>query len=593
MISHALTVAAVLSRVRAATLSRPISSIVSIHTKGTIQTIGLRGSINEWDDARHGSFVQRVGGPAAISGTDGWNSHVAWHAEPSGLVRIDGGRSTRLQDIDQAYLDTYAYLRPSAAGARTAFLGERSEGGVAYDVVQVTPPGGSALQLWVDRKTSLIERVTGTIGMISSTTTLSDYRLVHGIAIPFQQATQSSSGNNSTEAVASVTINEPLATSFASPPRSDAHDYFISGGSSTTVPISLINNHIYLRVKLDGKGPYTFIFDTGGTYVVTPAVAAALGASAGGHAQIHGVGAGSETVQFAHVKRLQIGKATIANPDFLVLPIGQSFGVAEGFPIDGMIGYDVPARFLTTIDYAARTMTLAIPGGMTPQGSAVPFFFDGTIPRVPITIDGVRTDAELDTGNRGAFDLFSPFLASHPKIAAAATTSDAVNGFGVGGPAMGRLGRVDVGIGTFALDGVVAGFSTQHTGALADPFTPANIGGDLWRRFTLTLDYPDYRIFLKPNASYGTPFTYDRSGLFLINYHGGVMVLDARPGTPAAAAGLKKGDFILAVNGKAASAYTLAQLRALLSGAPGTAIRLHVRSGSADRDLTLTLRDYV
>jgi C-terminal processing protease CtpA/Prc len=148
-------------------------------------------------------------------------------------------------------------------------------------------------------------------------------------------------------------------------------------------------------------------------------------------------------------------------------------------------------------------------------------------------------------------------------------------------------------IGPYALGGVIGVFATQTTGATADPFTSANVGGGVWSRFTLTLDYPHQRIYLMPNASYHTPFTYDRSGLFLIDYNGAVMVLDARVGTPAAAAGLHKGDILVSVDGKPASSYTLAQVRALLSGAPGTAVLLHVRTGSAERDVTLTLRDYV
>jgi hypothetical protein len=593
MIPHALTAAAILAQCRAATLSRPLSSIGSIQTRGTIEAVGLKGVADEWDDVRSRSFVQRIVGAEAIAGTQGWNGRIAWYQETSGITRVDGGESTRLQDIDQAYTDTYAYLQPKAGGAKVLLVGQERDGESVDDVLRVTPSGGSPLDLWIDRRTHLVDRVSTRVGAVSSTTTYSNYRVVHAIAIPFQQITTVSTGNNSTETVTAVQINQPLAANFASVPPSRAHDYSIAGGASTTIPITVVNNHIYLHVMLDGKGPYTFVFDTGGTYILTPEVAAALHATATGTAQVQGVGAASQAVQFAHVKQLQIGDATIANQDFLVLPIGQSFGVAEGFPIDGMIGYDIPARFLTTVDYAARTMTLAMPASVTPRGSAVPFYFDGTIPKVEVNVNGIDVEADLDTGNRAAFDLYSPFVAAHPKIAQAETTGVGVLGFGVGGPLYGRLGRVNLRIGAFSLDNVVTGFSTQTTGATADPFTPANVGGGLWNRFTLTLDYPGQRIFLQPNAAYGRAFSYDRSGLFLIDYGGNTMVLDARPETPAAEAGMKKGDIIVAVDGKPAASYGLAQLRALLSSAPGTIVHLRIRSGSTERDVILTLRDYV
>ncbi len=588
------TATAVLARVRAATLARPLSSILSLRQSGAIAALGLRGRSVEWDDVTHRAFAQRVTGLGMFGGASGWNGTQAWVQDPSGIVRIDGGQSTRLQDIDQAYMDTLAFLRPGADGASVTFAGVRHEGRSAYDIVEVTPPGGSPMDLWVDTRTNLIAKMSGTIGLLSSTTTLSDYRRIEGVEVPFHAVTHASNGNDSALNIAAVEVNVSNVAAKTRIPRSSAHDFAIAGGTATTLPIQILNNHIYLHVMLDGKGPYTFIFDTGGAYIVTPEVAAVLNARSAGGVKISGVGAETESAQFTHVDDLRIGNATIRNQDFLVLPIARSFGVAEGIKIDGMIGYDVPARFLTTVNYAARTLTLAMPGTAAPAGTAVPFFFDQTIPRVPIVVDGIAASAELDTGNRSAFDLFSPFLTAHPKLAAFATTAIGVNGFGVGGPALGKLGRIPtLQIGTLTFDRVVTGFSTQQTGALADPFTAANVGGGLWNRFTLTLDYPHQRIYLEPNARFGTPFSYDRSGLFLIDVNGGVTVLDARAGTPASSVGLRKGDVIVSVDGKAASSYTLAQLRALLSGAPGTHVRLHVRSGATERDVTLTLEDYV
>jgi hypothetical protein len=590
---HALTAAAVLARAREATFSRPISTVASIRVSGTLVTVGLGGTSDEWDDLRNGEYAQFIAGLGPIAGASGWNGSEAWDEDATGVVHIDGGQSGRMQAIDQAYVDTYAYLKPNAGGAAVTLLGERKEGTATYEVLQITPPGSSPMQFSFDRRTYLPAKISTTIGLISSTIAFSHYHRTDGIAIPYDVANTVSNGNNSAFHVSAIRLNETdVAQKLLVPPFS-ARDFSIAGGSPTTVPIQLNNNHIFLHVMLDGKGPYTFIFDTGGTYIVTPQVAAALGAQSTGGAQIQGVGASSESVRFTHIDTLQIGNATIANQDFLVLPINEGFGVAEGATIDGMIGYEVAARFLTTIDYGDRTLTLAMPGTQQPTGTPVSFFFGSTIPMVPVTVNGVQADAELDTGNRGTFELFSPFLATHSALAALERTADGVSGFGVGGPSFAKLGRSNLTVGPFALNGVVTEFSTQTNGATADPFSPANIGGGVWNRFTLTLDYPHQRIFLQPNASYGTPFTYDRSGLFVIDYRGGVIVLDARPGTPAALAGLKKGDVILSVNGSPSSSMTLLQIRALFTQAAGTAIELRVRSGSTERDVTITLRDYV
>jgi len=47
----------------------------------------------------------------------------------------------------------------------------------------------------------------------------------------------------------------------ATPPPGGSID---GGAASVTVPFRLLNNHIYAQVSVNGKGPYTFIVDTGG-----------------------------------------------------------------------------------------------------------------------------------------------------------------------------------------------------------------------------------------------------------------------------------------------------------------------------------------
>lgn len=585
--------AAVLARVRAATLSRPLSTIRSIHTIASFEAAGLQGNADGWVDVVRHREAQRTNGAGPLTGAQGWTGTVAWDEDASGIVRIDGGQAARIQAVDSIYVDSYEYLEPDAGGAALTYAGERHENGRDYDVIDVTPVGGSTLEFWIARGTNLPEKLNTTVGLISSNTTYGHYHWVDGINVPFTSATTTSTGNNESSSIDRLSLNEAGVSAHVQVPQSSAHDFSISGGTSTTVPIDVLNNHLYLHVMLDGQGPFTFVFDTGGAFILTPETAAALKAHASGGAQIGGVGAKTESAQFAHVDRVQIGNATILSQDFLVLPIATGFGAIEGVKIDGMVGYELPDRFLTTIAYANSTLTLTMPGTATPAGTAIPFFFDGTIPRVPISVDGVAADAELDTGNRGALDLFSPFLAAHPQLADKATTADGIAGYGVGGASYAKLGRTDVAIGPYTLSGVVTSFTTQTTGAFADPLGQSNVGGDFWKRFSLTLDYPQQRIYLAPNANYGAPFTYDRSGLFLAAFNGSVVVLAVRAGTPAATAGLAKGDAILSIDGKPASSYTLPQLRALLAEAPGTALHMHIRSGTVERDVTLTLENYV
>ena len=73
-------------------------------------------------------------------------------------------------------------------------------------------------------------------------------------------------------------------------------------------------------------------------------------------------------------------------------------------------------------------------------------------------------------------------------------------------------------------------------------------------------------------------------------------VMDVIAAGPAAVAGLKVGDKISAVDGRAAAQVSLPELRARFRGgeAPGTKIKLTVQSGAAQtRDVVLVLKDLV
>ena len=59
---------------------------------------------------------------------------------------------------------------------------------------------------------------------------------------------------------------------------------------------------------------------------------------------------------------------------------------------------------------------------------------------------------------------------------------------------------------------------------------------------------------------------------------------------PAATAGLKVGDVVTAVDGKPASAVSLAEFRRLLQAAPGTKVRVTLASGQS---VVVTLRDLI
>jgi membrane-associated protease RseP (regulator of RpoE activity) len=89
------------------------------------------------------------------------------------------------------------------------------------------------------------------------------------------------------------------------------------------------------------------------------------------------------------------------------------------------------------------------------------------------------------------------------------------------------------------------------------------IGGEIFRRFTVTLDYQSGKRLLKPNAHFNEPYEVDMSGLELMvkaNDFKAILIKDVRAGTPAAAAGLREGDVVVSIDGRPASEFDLDKL---------------------------------
>lgn len=140
---------------------------------------------------------------------------------------------------------------------------------------------------------------------------------------------------------------------------------------------------------------------------------------------------------------------------------------------------------------------------------------------------------------------------------------------------------------------MVVTLSLQREGAFADQYLAGNIGGGVLKRFTVTFDYRNKVMILEPNAQFGTPEPYDRSGMWVNRAGDAFEVVDVVPGGAAAKAGIRVGDRIVACDGKRAAEVPLTLLRDRFRYEPaGTAIELAVASQSGEeRTSRLVLED--
>jgi hypothetical protein len=590
--------ASVLDANRAATGGKAWLKKATLDLRYDYSGQGLTGTNASLDDLRSGAFVDSyVTGPNA--GASGYDGSRAWEKEPSGTVTYQAGGDVIPLAITESYQDRNLWWRKDRGGATVESLGQKSDGGRTFDVVRVTPKDGAALESWFDATTHLLARTTEAQGTQTITTFYSDYAPVDGIQIARKVVIDDGSGPQGlqTLTLTSARFLNPQNPARFAKPAEHLNDYSIAGGATeTTVPFRLLNNHIYADVSVNGSAPMTFIFDTGGHTILSPATAKALGIAAQGSQTSSGGGDALAQSGIAMARVITLGGVTLTNQPLSVLQTSPD-GV-EGVDQAGMLGYELFARFVTRIDYGHHTMTFIDKKRFDPAGAGtpVPIRFYHQFPEVLGSYDGIPARLGIDTGSRMALMLTAPFARDHDLQAKVSRGTQAMMGWGVGGASYGYAFRGgSLKIGDVPVDHPLTEIATDKGGAGASAAFPNNVGGGVLKRFVVTLDYDHATMYLKPvEGAVADLDTFDRSGIWINAVDDGFKIFDVTRNSPAETAGLLKDDIITAVDGKPASGIPLYELRARLRGdAPGTVVTFTVKRGGETRDVPITLRDMI
>jgi hypothetical protein len=555
----------------------------------------LEGSGETLIDVVGGRFVTRFRlGP--MRGAEGFDGERAWTQDDAGLVTIAGSLELRGRAISTRYRNALAYWFPERGRAQ---LSERMQlfRVRIKEIVTVRPEGGLPFDLWFDAQTKQLERIVEDGATETQTTMLDEYRGVGPLVIAHRiRTSNAAAGFGAERRITKVEINPVISDAAYTMPAPPPPDFTFAGGRRPAVlPFRFINNHVYVDAKLNGR-VFSMLVDTGAANVITPTTAKALGLAAVGAARMKGTGEGSEDAAFTRIASMRLGHVNVRNQLFAVVPL-EKFGEVEGVPFHGIIGYELFKRFTVRIDYQARTLTITDPRVWRHDGRgvAVPIVFNGSAPEVEGSIDGVAGSFDIDTGSRVSVGLNSPFVQRHALRAQFKPSIEAVTGWGVGGATRGTVARARrLMLGRLSVDNVVVDMSLHKHGALSHAAPAGNIGSGVLKRFTVTFDYTGGRIFFEPNARNSAGDPYDRSGIWINAGSSGYRVDGVVTGSPAALAGIEVDDVIVAVDGRPASALALTDLRDLLrDSAPGTIVKLTIRSKGRLTDVQLRLRDQI
>jgi Aspartyl protease/PDZ domain len=369
---------------------------------------------------------------------------------------------------------------------------------------------------------------------------------------------------------------------------------------SFTLPFDLVDNRVFIAARLNGRGPFYLLLDTGaGGATVSTDVAQQLGLHVGDAGEGQGVGEKTVHAGEAQIAQLQIGDLTLADLETNVMDLSDAPQVFGTKHFDGIIGLPVFERMVVKHDYVNRILTFTSPDKFDYAGSGVIVHFERPrqIPVVAGVLDGIAGNFGVDTGARSSLLLYGPFCAQNNLQEKYGAKLEGVTGWGIGGPVRSLLARAkELQIGDVVVRDLVIRLSAQKTGLTTSSAMSGLIGPDVLSQFDVTFDYARTRIIFEKNKNYGRRDSYDRAGIWMGQDKDGKLftVVDVIAGGPGAAAGVKPGDQILAINGESTANLILPDVRETLRReAVGDKLTLLLESEGKQRTAVVTLKDLV
>lgn len=285
----------------------------------------------------------------------------------------------------------------------------------------------------------------------------------------------------------------------------------------------------YMRAYVNGKGPFTFLLDTGSTITwlsprLVKAANVAVVSRVPGHHEI------------VMMKDVRIGGVRMRN---------LYAGVDDASEVDGLLGFNSFANDYLTFDFPAHTLLVSDRPVALPRSAWMPYILrHSRVPIIDLSIDGKTLPTLIDTGDDAwAWEAATADLRGlqfdRPPVLAE-NVYNSVTGFSR----------------TYAtsIDGVlkIGPFESNRPAVgINDSLPLPDIGCDILKQFVVEFDRHRQRVafqadfrgrnFLVPGAL--TPG-------FSISYrHPGRPVSDVLPDLEPARLGMRKGDRILTIDG--------------------------------------------
>ena len=373
------------------------------------------------------------------------------------------------------------------------------------------------------------------------------------------------------------------------------------------IPFKIHNNFMVVEVVINNSLPLKFIFDTGAEHTILSKNIFGIALGLNYDRAIRLIGADLNQELIAHVSsnvHLKVGNAIAPKQDILILS-DDYIQIDEyvGIEVHGILGADLIRNLVLKIDYKRhiiylqRTSSFRAPKR---KWKEIPVSIEKNKPYIfaQATIGDKNSTLKLlvDTGASLSLLLHTN---TSPDINLPENIIQGSVGRGLGGILEGYIGRVNrLTLGGLFFNNIITNYQDVSNVINLESISNRNgiLGTALLSRFNIIIDYPKEKLYLLPHRRYNKGFKYDRSGLELIVSGKDlttITVLSLISGSPAAEAGFKKGDEILAVNNIPTRFLNLKGVSKKLTKKVGKNIKIKLRRNGEIMTLRFKLRNLI
>jgi hypothetical protein len=406
---------------------------------------------------------------------------------------------------------------------------------------------------------------------------------------------------------------------------------FENGVNKISIPFKLINNLVFIPIKVNGV-ELNFLLDTGVDETILFSLEdkkevrffnteRILLKGLGSQEAVEGLKSTNNLLEFDEMKFRNHMLYIILDPEF-------NLSSHVGIPVNGIIGYQFFRNYLVEVNYSKKKVVVYRETEknrlkIEKSYKKIPISIEKSKPYIQSTIvqDNKEIPVKLliDIGNSDALWLFQD---RSELITVPTKNFEDFLGRGFSGDVKGRRALVNkFKMTDFEFNNPVVAFpdsvSIKNVNMVVD--RKGSVGGEVMKRFTVVFDYKNNQMFLKKNGNYSTPFSYNKSGVEIQqnglqwvqetvrmetvplsrqdNESGGIRVYTSdfkykfqlkpiyeiayvRPNSPAAIAGLQKGDVIITINYNPIYKRTLQEINALFRSEEEKRITLEVERKS-------------